>query len=124
VLLHGGLTDSRDFGGNLDALASQFRVYLPERRGHGHTADVEGPLRLELKAQDTVAFLETIVRRRARLAWLAGPRREQAQDRGRRFLPGMKTGAPAADAGTCGRLDSAECPEMLKSALKQTTADR
>jgi len=62
VLMHGGLTDSRDFGGNLDALASQFRVYLPERRGHGHTADVEGPLTLELMAQDAVAFLETIVR--------------------------------------------------------------
>lgn len=62
VLLHGGLTDSRDFGGNLEALASQFRVYLPERRGHGHTADVEGPLTLELMAQDSVAFLETIVR--------------------------------------------------------------
>jgi len=60
--MHGGLTDSRDFGGNLDALASQFRVYLPERRGHGHTADVEGPLTLELMAQDAVAFLETIVR--------------------------------------------------------------
>jgi pimeloyl-ACP methyl ester carboxylesterase len=42
VLMHGGLTDSRDFGGNLDGLASQFRLYLPERRGHGHTADVEG----------------------------------------------------------------------------------
>jgi pimeloyl-ACP methyl ester carboxylesterase len=67
VLLHGGLTDSRDFGGNLDTLASQFRVYLPERRGHGHTADVEGPLSLELMAQDTVAFLETVIRRPAHL---------------------------------------------------------
>jgi pimeloyl-ACP methyl ester carboxylesterase len=67
VLLHGGLTDSRDFRGNLDALASQFHIYLPERRGHGHTADVEGPLTLALMAQDTVAFLEAIVRRPAHL---------------------------------------------------------
>jgi pimeloyl-ACP methyl ester carboxylesterase len=67
VLLHGGLTDSRDFGGNLDTLASRFRVFTPERRGHGHTADVEGPLTLELMAQDTVAFLETIVGRPAHL---------------------------------------------------------
>ncbi|MBV9596099.1 MAG: alpha/beta hydrolase [Chloroflexi bacterium] len=36
VLLHGGLTDSRDFVGNLDALTGQFRVYLPERRGQAH----------------------------------------------------------------------------------------
>jgi pimeloyl-ACP methyl ester carboxylesterase len=67
VLMHGGLTDSRDFGGNLDQLASRFRLYLPERRGHGHTADVEGPLTLELMSQDTVAFLETIVRQPAHL---------------------------------------------------------
>ena len=39
VLLHGGLTDSRDFAGNLDALAGQFRLLLPERRGHGHTPE-------------------------------------------------------------------------------------
>lgn len=61
VLLHGGLSDSRDFNGNLDALAARFRLFLPERRGHGHTADVPGPLTLELMAQDTVAFLETVV---------------------------------------------------------------
>jgi hypothetical protein len=29
VLLHGGLTDSRDFTGNLDTLASRFRLLLP-----------------------------------------------------------------------------------------------
>jgi pimeloyl-ACP methyl ester carboxylesterase len=44
VLLHGGFTDSRDFAGNLDALAKRFRLFLPERRGHGHTPDVEGPI--------------------------------------------------------------------------------
>jgi pimeloyl-ACP methyl ester carboxylesterase len=67
VLLHGGLTDSRDFGGNLEALASRFRVYLPDRRGHGHTADVQGPLTLEVMAQDIIAFLEQRIRRPAHL---------------------------------------------------------
>jgi pimeloyl-ACP methyl ester carboxylesterase len=61
VLLHGGLTDSRDFTGNLDALASRFRLLLPERRGHGHTADVPGPITLEVMAQDTIAFLDELV---------------------------------------------------------------
>jgi pimeloyl-ACP methyl ester carboxylesterase len=71
VLLHGGLTDSREFTGNLDGLApgpgpgfgegGGFRLFLPERRGHGHTPDVPGPITLEAMAQDTIAFLETIV---------------------------------------------------------------
>lgn len=61
VLLHGGLTDSRDFAGNLDTLASRLRLLLPERRGHGHTADVAGPITLEVMAQDTIAFLDKLV---------------------------------------------------------------
>jgi len=61
VLLHGGLTDSGDFAGNLDTLASRFRLLLPERRGHGHTADAAGPITLEVMAQDTIAFLDKLV---------------------------------------------------------------
>jgi pimeloyl-ACP methyl ester carboxylesterase len=67
VLLHGGLTDGRDFTGNLDALAERFRVLLPERRGHGHTADMPGPITVEAMAQDTIAFVEEIVRGPVRL---------------------------------------------------------
>jgi pimeloyl-ACP methyl ester carboxylesterase len=61
VLLHGGFTDSRDFGGNLDRLTSRFRCLFPERRGHGHTPDVEGPISAELMAGDTIQFIERIV---------------------------------------------------------------
>jgi pimeloyl-ACP methyl ester carboxylesterase len=61
VLLHGGLTDSRCFDGNLDQLASLFRLYLPDRRGHGRTPDMPGPLTVELMARDTIAFLEDVV---------------------------------------------------------------
>jgi pimeloyl-ACP methyl ester carboxylesterase len=67
VLLHGGLSDARDFAGNLGTLADRFRLLLPERRGHGHTADVAGPLTVELMAQDTIAFLDETVGRPARL---------------------------------------------------------
>ncbi len=58
VLLHGGLTDSRDFTGNLDALADGFRLLMPERRGHGHTPDVPGPFAIDALADDTAAFIE------------------------------------------------------------------
>jgi pimeloyl-ACP methyl ester carboxylesterase len=68
VLLHGGLTDSRDFTGNLDALAAQFRLLLPERRGHGHTPDVPGPITVEAMGQDTIAFLDTVTGGPVRLA--------------------------------------------------------
>src|SRR5215510_3624720 len=61
VLLHGGLVDARFFEPNLPALAAHFHVYTPERRGHGHTPDVEGPITYQLMTDDTVAFLETVV---------------------------------------------------------------
>src|SRR4051794_14113163 len=67
VLLHGGLVDSRFFAPNLPALAEHFHVYTPERRGHGHTPDVEGPISYQLMADDTIAFLEQVVREPADL---------------------------------------------------------
>ena len=61
VLLHGGLVDARWFEPNLPALAEHFHVYTPERRGHGHTPDVEGPISYPVMADDTIAFLDTVV---------------------------------------------------------------
>jgi pimeloyl-ACP methyl ester carboxylesterase len=61
VLLHGGLLDSRFFAPNVGPLAERFHVYLPERRGQGHTPDVEGPITYRLMAEDTIAFLEAVV---------------------------------------------------------------
>jgi pimeloyl-ACP methyl ester carboxylesterase len=61
VLLHGGLADARFFQPNLPALAEHFHLYTPERRGHGHTPDVEGPITYQLMTDDTIAFLETVV---------------------------------------------------------------
>jgi pimeloyl-ACP methyl ester carboxylesterase len=37
-------------------------VFTPERRAHGHTPDLAGPITFELMATDTVAWLEAIVR--------------------------------------------------------------
>jgi pimeloyl-ACP methyl ester carboxylesterase len=63
VLLHpGGVgVDSRAFHPNLDALAARFRVYTPDRRAHGRTPDAEGPLTYEMMADDTAAFLDSVV---------------------------------------------------------------
>jgi pimeloyl-ACP methyl ester carboxylesterase len=61
VLMHGGLVDARFFAPNLAALAEKFHVYTPERRGHGHTPDVAGPITYQLMTDDTIAFLEKVV---------------------------------------------------------------
>ena len=61
VLLHPGGADSRAFGPNLAAFAARFRAFTPERRGHGHTSDVNGPITFELMAEDTIRFLEQVV---------------------------------------------------------------
>lgn len=61
VLLHGGLTDSRDFAGNLVKLKANHTVFMPERRGHGHTADTERALTVEEMAADMEAFVESVV---------------------------------------------------------------
>jgi pimeloyl-ACP methyl ester carboxylesterase len=61
VLLHPGLADSRAFDEYVPALAERFRVLRPDRRGHGRTADVEGPITYDVMAQETIAFLERVV---------------------------------------------------------------
>jgi pimeloyl-ACP methyl ester carboxylesterase len=60
VLLHPGLADSRAFEVNLPGLVERFRVFRPDRRGHGRTPDVAGPITYEQMAQDTIAFLEQV----------------------------------------------------------------
>jgi pimeloyl-ACP methyl ester carboxylesterase len=67
VMLHpgGAGVDARAFGPNIGPLGARFHVYTPERRGHGHTPDVAGPITYDAMARDTIAFLETVVGQRA-----------------------------------------------------------
>jgi pimeloyl-ACP methyl ester carboxylesterase len=59
VLLHGGFVGASSFFAQTPALvAAGYRVHVPERRGHAHTPDVEGPLSYSVMADDTVAYLE------------------------------------------------------------------
>jgi pimeloyl-ACP methyl ester carboxylesterase len=67
VLLHpgGAGVDARAFAPNVGPLAARFRVYTPERRAHGHTPDVAGPITFDAMAQDMIAFMESVVGQRA-----------------------------------------------------------
>jgi pimeloyl-ACP methyl ester carboxylesterase len=59
VLLHGGFVGASSFFAQVPALVEAgYRVHVPERRGHAHTPDVEGPLSYSVMADDTVAYLE------------------------------------------------------------------
>jgi pimeloyl-ACP methyl ester carboxylesterase len=60
VMLHGGFCTVETFGAQTAALVETYRVYLPERRGHGRTADVDGPITYVNMADDTIAFMDAL----------------------------------------------------------------
>src|SRR5207342_690652 len=57
ILLHGGFGTTGMFGDNLPALAQGRQVIAVELQGHGHTADIDRPLRYEFMADDIAALL-------------------------------------------------------------------
>jgi len=67
VLLHGGMCTAETFDGQTPALAGHYRVYVPERRGHGRTPDVEGPITYDDMTADTIAFMDAVGIRSAHL---------------------------------------------------------
>lgn len=73
LLLHGGFCTNETWGSQRPALAASHRVFLPERRAHGHTPDVSGPLSYQDMANDMVDFIESVVRGPAHLVgWSDG----------------------------------------------------
>lgn len=60
VLLHGGMCTLETWAPQIPALAAKYRVIVPERRGHGRTADVSGPITYENMAADTIALMDTL----------------------------------------------------------------
>lgn len=59
LLLHGGFIGASSFHLQTPALVDAgYRVHVPERRGHVHTPDVEGPLSYSVMADDMIAYLE------------------------------------------------------------------
>jgi pimeloyl-ACP methyl ester carboxylesterase len=67
VLLHGGLSTRDDFDAQLPELTARYRVWRPDRRGHGTTPDASGPITYDNMADDTIEFLEQVVDERAHL---------------------------------------------------------
>ncbi len=73
LLLHGGGVTADSWWAQIPALAARYRVYAPERRGHGRTPDVDGPVTTGLMADDTAAFLEVLETGAVHLVgWSAG----------------------------------------------------
>ena len=62
VLLHGAFAGASSWSAQAPALAGAgYKVHVPERRGHAHTPDIEGPLTYDAMADDTVAYLDGVV---------------------------------------------------------------
>lgn len=60
LLLHGGLATNALWASQVPAFAQHYRVVAPERRGHGHTPDIEGPITYHDMTADTVSFIESM----------------------------------------------------------------
>jgi pimeloyl-ACP methyl ester carboxylesterase len=61
VLLHGGMCTNATWAAQMPEFSTRFRVIAPERRGHGHTPDLEGPLSYDVMSADTIGFLDAVV---------------------------------------------------------------
>lgn len=71
VLLHGAAMVAESWRAQVDAFSPHFTVYVPERRGVGRTADVDGEWSYAGMAQDTAAFLDALGIRQAAVVGLS-----------------------------------------------------
>jgi pimeloyl-ACP methyl ester carboxylesterase len=60
MLLHGGMGTNALWSEQFTGLSPHRRIIAPERRGHGHTPDRDGPLTYHGMAGETVGFLQTV----------------------------------------------------------------
>jgi pimeloyl-ACP methyl ester carboxylesterase len=61
VLLHGGMCTNATWAAQMPEFSTRCRVIAPERRGHGHTPDLEGPLSYDVMSADMIGFLDAVV---------------------------------------------------------------
>ncbi len=67
LLLHGGLSCIEGLRYQIPFFAQRFKVILPERPGHGHTADTPGQYDYETLARQTANFMDKLGLKKARL---------------------------------------------------------
>jgi pimeloyl-ACP methyl ester carboxylesterase len=73
VLLHGGLSDGTGWTLQLATFAERYRVFVPDRRGHGKSPDTDAPFHYDDMADETIGFLDQVVRGPAHLVgWSDG----------------------------------------------------
>ncbi len=66
MLLHGGFGNAPSMAPMSSVLSKHYKVYAPERRGHGHTADA-GEINYELMTEDTIGFMQEMGIEKARI---------------------------------------------------------
>ena len=67
LLFHGGLSCIDGLRHQIPFFAKYFKVIVPERPGHGHTADIPGPYTYEALAKQAAAFMDKLCIRKARI---------------------------------------------------------
>ena len=60
VLLHGGMATGKNVEDLIPAFSKQFRVIVPDSRGHGKTNNPSGKFSYRLMADDVAAFIEAL----------------------------------------------------------------
>lgn len=66
--LHGGLSCIDGLRYQIPAFVKKYKVILPERPGHGHTADIAGNYSYEVMAEQTLALMKKLKIRKASFA--------------------------------------------------------
>lgn len=61
VMLHPGGVDARALDPIAEQFIKRFRIYTPDQRGHGRTADVAGEMSFTTMSEDTITFIEDTV---------------------------------------------------------------
>jgi len=59
-LMHGGFCTVESFARQTPDFAARYQVIVPERRGHGRTPDIDGPITYEAMAQDTIGLMDAL----------------------------------------------------------------
>ena len=133
LLMHGGFCTNETWGPQRADFAAKHRVFVPERRAHGHTPDVEGRLSYHDMASDTIDFLTSVVGGRADLVgWSDGGIVAlliaiERPDLVRKMAVSAANFIPASEIGPAEALDelTADAPglEMFRSMYEAASPD-